>query len=276
MAHIKLDAMPAMPAIAQKILTLDLSSEAGERTLMALIEQDPLISAKLIGISNSPLYAPARLIGSVHEAAMLLGSKRVQSVASGIAMMALMGKAPAANFNVQELWLHSLSVAFGANAIARAMPARIRPPDDQVFLAGLLHDIGFLALLYLNPALSKQLHAQLAEQDSHPGPELELAVLGVTHAAIGAAIARHWNLPEELAGIIEQHQSPGPDAHPLAHVIHMTEQILPAIGVNECTGAALDALDWQALQISPERIEDIVEQVEEQAGEAIQFVSSSL
>ena len=88
----KLNDLPAFPVIAQKLLALQLDTEQGEQQMMLLIEQDPLISARLIGLANSPLLGSSRQITSVKEASMMLGLTRVKSVATGIAVMSLVSQ----------------------------------------------------------------------------------------------------------------------------------------------------------------------------------------
>jgi hypothetical protein len=90
-----LDTLPAMPVIAQKLLGLRLDTDEGERMLLVLIEQDPQISAKIVGLANSAMVGASRHIKTVKDAAMLLGTKRVQSVAASIAIISLMTKPPA-------------------------------------------------------------------------------------------------------------------------------------------------------------------------------------
>ena len=145
-----LEVLPAMPVIAQKLLALNLNTEEGQRMLLVLIEQDPQISAKIIGLANSALFGVSRHVSTVRHAALLLGIKRVQSIATGIAIISLMTKTPAGEFKVQDLWLHSFRIAFAMQGIARFMPDQMRPSNDQIFLAGMLHDIGYLVLAYLD------------------------------------------------------------------------------------------------------------------------------
>lgn len=127
LAILDLENLPAAPAIAHKLLALDLNSDDGEHQMMLLIEQDPLISAKIIGLSNAPMMGLSRRINSVKEAAVILGSTRVKNVALGIALMSLASK-PIGRFDPQELWLHNLTVAFAMLPVVRAMPTKLRPP----------------------------------------------------------------------------------------------------------------------------------------------------
>lgn len=265
--------LPAFPVIAQKLLALNLDTEQGEQQMMLLIAQEPLISARLIGLANSPLLGASRKIISVHEAAVMLGLTRVKSVATGIAVMSLTSQ-PIGRFDPQELWLHSLCVAFAMLPVVRAMPSAKRPPDDLIFLAGMLHDIGYLALAYLDPQRSDDLHTRLAIETERLAIEVERDLLEITHDELGAELAMHWNLPEQLVAAIRcHHVLDAQDAEeilPLAHIIHITEKLLPLNGLYEPVGCDVTAEEWIALGIDPARADEIAVQAQEQAEQAVQ------
>lgn len=84
-----INALPAMPVIAQKLLALETNSDEDEREILMLIEQDPQMSAKIIGLSNSAKHGSTRKPTSVKEAALILGMSRVKLIATGIAIMSL-------------------------------------------------------------------------------------------------------------------------------------------------------------------------------------------
>jgi len=263
-----LDALPAMPVIAQKLLELQTDTEEGEREVLQLIEQDPQISAKIIGLANSPIIGATRKITTVSAAAMLLGSTRVKSVATGIAIMSLMSAAPAGQLNMQKLWLHSFGIAFGMLGIAQAMPAEFRPQDEDIFLAGMLHDIGYLVLAFLDPNRSNQLHAQLAAQADRPALAIEHEMLEIGHDELGAELARHWNLPEEITAVLRHHHAPdaaAAAAQPLVRMINLTEKLLPSFGMHEHVEPGIGAEEWEALGIDPAQAAEIKVRVEEQA-----------
>lgn len=258
-----------MPSIAQKLLSLQLDTEEGERMLLVLIEQDPLISAKIIGLANSAKIGASRKISTVRDAATLLGFKRVQSVSTSIAIMTLMTKASTGRLNMHDLWLHSVGVAFAMLGIARFMPANLRPQDDQIFLAGLLHDIGYLALAFIDLKHSDRLHARLAMETSRPACEIEQEILDICHDELGAELAHHWNLPDEIVAAIRYHHTPDNSgaalAQPLVHMTNMAEKLLGAFGINEHAGARIGAEEWNALGIDPDMAEQVGDQVAEQA-----------
>jgi putative nucleotidyltransferase with HDIG domain len=274
----RLDALPAMPVIAQKLLELKPDTDEGQRMLLVLIEQDPQISAKVVGMANSAAVGAMRHIGTVKEAAMLLGMNRVRSIAIGIAIMSLINKIETPRFDMQGLWLHSMGIAFSMLSVARAMPKDARPQDDAAFLAGMLHDIGFLALAFLDPARSDELHERLSAEPNRKVREVEGEMMEICHDELGAILARHWNLPEELIGILRHHHEPDKapaESQRLARMIHLAEKLLPSFCFNEFAGAGIDDDEWLALGIAPEDAENVKDQVDGQAEQALQFAISA-
>lgn len=273
-----LDVLPAMPAIAQKLLALNLNTEEGERMLMVLIGQDPQISAKIIGLANSAVIGASRRISSVKDAALLLGAKRVQSVATGIAIISMMAKAPPCEFSIRDLWLHGFRIAAAAQGIAHFMPANMRPTDEQVFLAGMLHDIGYLVLAYLDPKLSDKLHSHLAAESMRPKMEVEREILDICHDELGAELARHWNLPEEIITALRYHHSPDEAGEApgqiLARLADIAQKLLPTNGNNESPVSEISAREWELLGINPVTTEEVREQANKRAEQASQFASA--
>lgn len=271
-----LESLPAMPIIAQKLLALPLNTEEGEEQLLGLIGQDPQIYAKIIGMANSPMMGITRKISSVREAAMLLGLNRVKSVAIGIASMSNLGQlAPGEYFSPQDLWLHSMTVAMIMRTLAKAMPKNMCPNEDQIFLAGLLHDIGFMALHHIDNVLSDELHYQLRCQPDRPILEVELETLGITHCFIGAQLARHWNLPAEIVAVLGYHHPPYVEEvaanNPLVRLVSLAEKTLPDFGISEHTGNVIHDYEWEELGINLEDVEDLCNQVNELAMQAAQL-----
>lgn len=271
-----LESLPAMPATAQKLLALQLDTEEGEAQMLKLIGQDPQISAKIISLANSPVMGVSRKLGKVSDAAMLLGLTRVKAVAVGIAAMSNLAKSPAGKyFKPQDLWLHSITVAIVMRTIAQAMPKISRPNEDQIFLTGLLHDIGFMVLHHIDAAASDELHHQLGLQPERPILDVELETLGITHCYIGAQLARHWHLPEEIVTVLGYHHPPyveeaAPD-NPLVRLVSLSEKVAPNFGVSEHTGGEIHEYEWAELGIEPAAVEGICAEANELAVQTAQL-----
>lgn len=250
-----LDGLPAIPSIAQRILALRINTDEGERALLDLIGKDPAILSRIIGLANSPLFGMGREILTLKDAGALLGSKRIKMVALSFAMMTSMARKPPGPFNIQGLWQHSMAIAMTMDALARLMPARRRPSDDEIYLSGLLHDIGFLVLDYLDPALSDRFHARMASEPGCPVEEIEAEMLEMDHSELGAALGRHWNLPEPIVAVINYHHTPNDEraeaGKPLVAMASLAEKLLPPFGIAESVQMRIGADEWRALGIDP-------------------------
>ena len=267
-----LDMLPAMPVIAQKILALDLETDEGERAMLKLIEQDPQIAAKIIGLANTPLFGASKKVTSVTDAAMLLGITRVKSVTMSIAVMSSLTKKHVGKLDIQGLWLHSLAIALALRTISLAMPRNTRPLDDEIFLAGLLHDIGYMVLNQLDPALSDKLHIQLTSQKERNSSEIEAELLEMNHGELGAELIRHWDLPESVVAILRYHHDPenkhAAAGQPLVSMVNLAEKILPSFGIQEHTSSEISPEEWSALGIDPATTDKLIEEIKRQAEEA--------
>ncbi|HZW24723.1 MAG TPA: HDOD domain-containing protein [Gallionella sp.] len=271
----RLHSLPAMPAIAQKLLALPLDTPEGELEMLNLIEQDPQLFARVIGLANTPAMSVGRKISSLRDASLLLGQKRLKSVAIGLATLSSMAKPASRHFDPQGLWSHSMTMAVAMSEIAREMPLRLRPDDNRIFLAGFLHDIGLMALHHIDPAVSEELHRQLRLQPKRPIPEIEMELMGMTHCEIGALLARHWNLPEDIVEVAAHHHAPEAGGvgirNPLIRLMNIAEKLLPDFGIAEHSDASISDDEWRELCIEPRRAEFISMQVNELAIQMVQL-----
>lgn len=266
-----LNKLPAIPAIAQKILSLKITKDEGERALFDLIEKDPAILSKIIGMSNSSLFGTGRKILTLRDAAALLGSKRVKMIALSFAMMSSMARKPPGLLNIHGLWQHSLGVAMTMDTLASLMPKDRRPSDDEIYLAGLLHDIGFLVLDYLDNRLSDKLHARLVAEPGRPVEEIEAEILEMNHCELGAELGRHWNLPESIIAVIRYHHAANEQlaavGYPLVVMTSLAEKLLPTFGIAESVQMTISAEEWLSLGIDPLSADGIKAKVQEHVRE---------
>lgn len=271
-----LGSLPAIPAIAQKLLALQLDTEAGEAQMLALIEQDPQLFARVIGLANSSAMGVGRKINDIQSAAMLLGMKRLKAVAIGIATMSKMDNQPAVkNFDPHDLWSHSMTVAIVMNMVSREMPKRVRPDENQIFLAGLLHDIGLMALHFLDLEASEELHHQLRLQPRRPICDIEMELFGMTHGHIGAQLVQHWQLPKEIIEVVGLHHSHDIAdmalGNPLVRLVNIAEKLLPDFGISEHTYEAVNESEWYELCIDPALAEELSASANELAIQVVQL-----
>ncbi len=257
------DALPTISSVARQLLSLPLETERGERELLNLIESDPFIAARVIGMANSPLFMPSRKVCTVHDASLVLGLSRVKSIALAIALMGPIRIRESRIFSLRNLWLHSFSMATGMRTLSNRLPQDLRPGEDMLFLSGLLHDLGYLALAYLAP---ERFDVFIGHIESHPDTPLtdaEMSEFGITHTEIGAMLGRAWNLPMEVVSVIENHHAKKADTGNIPLILAMLIESMTgevAIGMPPSSGISPEELE--AIGLGRENLDEARETLE--------------
>jgi HD-like signal output (HDOD) protein len=261
-----LDSLPAVPEIARKILSLKLNTDEDDMELLGMIAQDPPIMSKIVGLSNSPLFNTGRSITKLDRAVTLLGIKRVKTIALSFSMISSMTRKSAGQLNIQSLWKHSLAIAMAMEILACFMPQDRRPEDDEIYLAGLLHNIGFFVLDYIHPQLSDKFHARLATEINSSLQEVEAEMLGISLGEIGAMLGRYWNLPEAIVASMN-HQTDEDDQtateRSLGVMANLAEKMLPPFEFTEFVLKDPSEKEWRSLGIDPLSTDEIKLKVQE-------------
>jgi len=226
-----IDRLPVMPAVASRVLAFD-DDVVSVMELSQVVSSDPALTVALLKVANSAYYGFARELSTVREAVMLLGFKQVRQVAVGASMMHAWTGARRENdgFDLDLFWGHSMAVAVMAETAARKFNAA-RP--EEAFTAGVVHDMGVLAVRKAYPA-EFALAVQQARRRGGPLCDAELEFLGFTHAQVGAALAERWELPARLVDAVGRHHdallTPANDG--LAGVLAFADQVTGHYGVH--------------------------------------------
>lgn len=196
-----------LKSVATRAIQLAEDEHSAAMDLATVISSDQALTAKLLRLSNSAYYGYSRRIGNVREAVILLGMRTVRSVAisSGI-IDAFTVVQPNPLFDQDLFWAHSVCVGLVAEAIARE--TRTARPEDA-FTAGVLHDIGKLAMMLSEPLDFAEV-VDLVQREGMRYREAELAVFKVGHEHIGARLAQRWKFPELLVDAIRTHHPEKP------------------------------------------------------------------
>ena len=189
--------------------------------VVEILRVDPALTAKLLRLANSPLYARRRHIETLQQAVTLLGLDTVMTAALSLTLLSDTTAQSADVFRRQ--WSRSVYAAVSAQALA-AQCADVPAPD--AFLAALLQDVGILALARLEPGL----YADLVETDHDALTARERSMLGVDHAEAGAELLASWNLPSHVVGAVRHsHDVVGESSNALDGIVALSGRIADAI-----------------------------------------------
>jgi putative nucleotidyltransferase with HDIG domain len=206
--------LPVYPGVALEVLRLAADEDAGPREFEALVSRDQVLAGLVVKAANSSLASPARTISSIRQAIAYIGVEATRRLALASAFQPLFASAA-----LRELWRHSLQVA----ALAERLAAGASIDRDQVFLAGLVHDVGRLALQRLGRHEAAS-YTRLVERGCDP-VYAELLLAGVDHGTIGGEILRLWAFPEQLVEAVALHHQPEQSGSRLAALLHVAEYL---------------------------------------------------
>ena len=199
--------LPPFPAIATKLLRLFASEDTEVREVVGLIRADPAFSSELLRVANSPIYGLRSQVSSLHHAVVILGFDRLRSFAMTISMRNFLRTAMRIDV-LRRVWRHSLACALVAEDVASLFwKNNDRTVRDRAYTAGLLHDLGRLALLVKYPQEYANLLAVVSE-NPFDMLETEHDLFDIDHCEAGGWLARSWTFPSEIADVAVGHHEP--------------------------------------------------------------------
>ena len=237
--------LPPFPDIVIQLLDMLRDESATLDALARLARKDPIISANILSQANHlrRIHAQSDLSDSF-VAASIIGINRVRSIVVSAAMNRFITSVPGGAFMFQ----HSLAVAIAAQELA----AISGESQDLAYIAGMLHDVGQICLNMLDGRAFEKVYVDSASDGKLV--QREAAVFGADHCAVGAQLARHWNLPEQIYSAILNHHDEETVTCSLQAGICLSETVvraldLPASPKNRVTlinqhAVAELGLDW--------------------------------
>ncbi len=171
-----------------------------------VISRDPGLTATLLRFANSPVYGFPGRVASVDRAVSLIGMREIRDLVLAVAVRSSFDGISTRLISMSDFWRHSLCCALACRRIAEVVRHSQR---EVLFTAGLLHDIGQLAMFNEIPDVCQEvlLKAQY-RSDEVEMFELEREIVGFDHQEVGVAIAEAWRFPGVLRDTIRFHHLP--------------------------------------------------------------------
>jgi HD-like signal output (HDOD) protein/CheY-like chemotaxis protein len=192
--------LPSVPDLYHRINTELASEDPSVARVGEIIAQDPAMSVKILQIVNSAFFGLRRVVTDISQATSLLGLDTISSLVLGVGVFRTAPADPVSASMVGHVYESSLEIASAAKRIAQ-LAGVDRPVVEEAYLAGLIQDIGILALASNWPARWRQVDRSAMDLSEH-------SIFGTTHAAFGAYLASLWGLPDSLVEAIRFHNDP--------------------------------------------------------------------
>jgi putative nucleotidyltransferase with HDIG domain len=244
------DLIPPLPDLVVRLLGLLNQPQTEPEHLEQLLKNDQVLVAKMLAIVNSPFYGLNRTVRTIRDAVMVLGFRGVRSLVLATSTTKFLQRNYACyGHEAKGLWLHSVCAAAGSRFLARE--CRMSSDDcEQLFVAGLLHDIGKLILVpYLGDAAPQRDVGVLVH-------DVEREIVGLDHTEAGALVTAKWNLAQEVQDIIKGHHDPAVVGRSVA-VVRLADAVAHQRGTGYLPGMSPagvpEAMDIAALGLSAEQ-----------------------
>jgi len=197
--------LPTIPLIVKKINEVVKDPSSSAKDLEKIILQDQSLTAKVLSLSNSAYYSFGREIKSVWQAIVLLGFESVKNIAISLSIIQMFKDTEwIKEMNPQNFWIHSFSVAVGADFLGDRSPETTR---QLSYLSGLLHDLG--KVVFLQALGGEYLEViNYAQNIGCTITEAEDNIMGINHAKVGGYLSEKWALPSEVKATVYYHHSP--------------------------------------------------------------------
>jgi putative nucleotidyltransferase with HDIG domain len=225
------------------------------------------LTANVLRLANSAYFGIPSKIGSIRQAVILLGLKRLIQMVIAACVSAIMDKpVPGYDLPPGELWRHSIAVSVAAEGLVKEL--RIEA-SEEIFTAALLHDVGKLVLGEFVKDDFNKIATAVSEGVSFE--MAETAVLGTNHAEVGAKILTCWSLPAEIIRAVQWHHDPEAVERTSAmlDIVHVANVISIMIGI----GIGRDGLQYQPSVAVSERLGLEPNVLEKVASQTTQWVT---
>mgnify|MGYP001170023607 FL=1 len=179
----------------------------GAADIGRVIQHEPALTAKVLRIANSAYYGLPSKIDTIPMAITVLGTRALSDLVLASAVASAFEDIDTDLVDMADFWHHSVYCGI----MARLLSKHLRlGQSEQLFVGGLLHDLGKLVIYMRLPEQASEVLRLFAESE-RPLYEIEREVHGFDHADVGRALVASWDLPEGLQEAIGYHHNPQAD-----------------------------------------------------------------
>lgn len=200
----KVESFPALPATVTQVLAVTADPQSSADDLMQVVLPDQSMCATILKVANSALFGIPREVTRIERAVVVLGQEEIRNIVLGKAIFTSFPKIDHKDKDkVGLFWEHAFTCGLTAKIIAE----HFRYSASEFFVAGLIHDIGKLAMLLTFPD-EYPILLELSGPTYYESKQAESTQYGIAHDKVGLELAQKWLLPEPLSMAIGYHHQP--------------------------------------------------------------------
>ena len=261
--------LPTVPEVLVKINGMIDDPDCSADDVGQVISKDPAVSTNILRIVNSAYHGLQVRVSSVTLAVSVMGFEMTKKVALKAAVFSVFAEKSKSfeHFDPLGFWKHSIFTGVAARTLRESSPRFSEYDPEDLYICGLLHDIGKIILMEkANSEYLRILARAAAEHRSEV--ELETEMLGYNHADLGSVLAIKWFLSEDLTTAIRYHHTPSEDPYhqDLSSLIHIADHLAWTSGNPSTVGTPTPQMDnevYDHVGLDPQQVEDLLPQIHE-------------
>jgi HD-like signal output (HDOD) protein/prolyl-tRNA editing enzyme YbaK/EbsC (Cys-tRNA(Pro) deacylase) len=258
--------LPPLPETAQRIIHLRVNPNAVMGDLVDVVESDPSLAAQVVSWASSSFYAAAGQVRSVHDAvSRVLGFDLVMNLAMGLSLGRALKTPQDHPEGYVDYWQQAIWQAQSSGILSSMMPRGERPVFGLSYLAGLLHNFGYLVLAQVFPPHFKLVCRTLEVNPNLDSSMVEHYLLGVSREQIASQLMQNWGMPDEVNLAIRYQKNPGYDGPYAVYskLLWLGRQLLIERGVALGAGQEVPSELYRSLGLDREKVADQFDQLVE-------------
>ncbi len=202
----KIKELPPLPVIAQQLLGAINNDDTSIDEISEIIQRDPVLTSRILGLSNSAFFGFNRKIYKLTEAIVnVLGLDLVRALGLTMVMSGVFDVRKCLEFDLVRHWSSAFMTAEIAMSLLPLVKTEEELCESQLFLYGLLHNLGVLILVDKFPRLMTDIFVAAKRNPERRLVHTEHALLDMDHHQAGSWIAEKWQLPSDVSTVIEHH-----------------------------------------------------------------------
>ncbi|MFC1584369.1 HDOD domain-containing protein [Fibrobacterota bacterium] len=275
----RLTDLPTLPTVVAKIAMLMQNPRTSANEVGQAITNDQSLTSKTLKLVNSAFYGFPGRISTVTHAIVILGFTTVKNIVLTASIFDAIGKKEGASqgFNIKAFWLHSIATGATAKVLAEFLKSK---KTEEAFIGGLLHDLGKVILSHF---ARDEFEAVLQYRDEHDCLlyQAEKAILEISHQELGGWIADTWNLPKDLAAVIQYHHTPNSAGiyKEITSIIHLADILTRALGSGSGGDNRIPVVDdsvWENLKMGSLDLPKLLARAEDEIEKASIYLQEAM
>ncbi len=251
--------LPEIPSTVFELNEVIANPVASAEDIARVVNKSPSLAAILLKIVNSPIYAFPSQIDTIPRAVTLIGTREISDLALGISAISIFKDIPENMIDMHLFLKHSLACGI----ISRVLCAnKDITQTEQLFVSGLLHDIGRLILYKYYPEQMKKIliRSESSKELLHQEEKIGLAC---KHTDIGRDLLKKWKIPFSIVNNVFYHHNPSDaDNRTNATIVHLADIIVHSLEIGTSGERFVPNFDHKAfdsLGLSPSCFNSVIQ-----------------